>query len=172
VIFYEFIEVINFGDDTVDLSGWSITDLTSTRHIFPNDSIIMPYQYLVVFGGGSPLLPDVYWQTASSGALGLNNGGDTITLYDDQSQVIHQFAYGSLAGNDQSLALFPEGEGDEYVLHSGISSSAGALFSPGTNVSGDIALIENDMDDRTVVPELPTFLYMLGGGLSFLLKRR
>ena len=73
-------------------------------------------------------------QTASTGSLGLNNSGDTVTLSDgstDQAVV----AYGAEGGYDQSLTRDPDITGS-FVQHSTATGSGGALFSPGTQIDG------------------------------------
>lgn len=171
----EFIELLNYSDNETDISGWSLHDAVASRHVFPANTIISPYSYLVVFGGGSPQLPDVFWQTASSGSLSLNNTNETVSLYDPQGQLIDSVVYGSIGNNDQSIVLFPEGTGTEFVLHSELNEAQGALFSPGTSVDGRAALVMPEdelLPDNAVVPELSTLIY-LGAGLgSLLLKRR
>ena len=62
----EFIEILNFGDSTVNISDWYLTDSVATRHTFPTNTFLQPYSYLVVFGGGHVILPGINWQTASS----------------------------------------------------------------------------------------------------------
>ena len=64
-----------------DLAGFQLGDSVMVRHIFT--SLVMPTgSAVVVFGGGTPLLfPSwVVVQTASTGALGLDNGGDLLLL--------------------------------------------------------------------------------------------
>jgi len=73
-------------------------------------------------------------QTASSGGLGLNNSGDTVTLNDgvtDQDIV----TYASEAGDNQSLTRDPDISGS-FVKHTTATNSVGAAFSPGTRIDG------------------------------------
>jgi hypothetical protein len=74
-------------------------------------------------------------QTASSGSLGLNNGGDDLTL-SDGGTVQAAASYGSEGGNNQSLTRDPDGTASAFVLHTLASGSGGALYSPGTRVDG------------------------------------
>ncbi len=78
----EFVEIVNDSDDDIDVSGWTLSDAVSVRHTFPDGTIISARCAIVVFGGGTPTgaFGGVFVQTASSGRLELNNGGDTITL--------------------------------------------------------------------------------------------
>ncbi|MGE0267557.1 MAG: lamin tail domain-containing protein [Candidatus Omnitrophota bacterium] len=148
----EFIEVFNNGNQAVDLSGWTIRDLTDIRHVFPNNTILNPFNYLVVFGGGAPAIPDIDWQKSSTGSLSLNNTDETISLFHSDGALINQVSYGSLANNDQSIVRAPEGSGS-FVLHSSVSSR---LFSPGEP--------SNPAVQSTVVPEPSGFLSLLAGG--------
>ncbi|HQP09957.1 MAG TPA: lamin tail domain-containing protein [Candidatus Omnitrophota bacterium] len=176
----EFIEILNYNDSPADISGWSLADNGSTRHVFPSDTILSPYTFLVIFGGGEPQLADVNWQAASTGALSLNNTEETVSLFDADFQLIDRVVYGSIAGNDQSIVRFPDGVGTEFVLHSSLEGAGGALFSPGTNISGERSLAIVHEEDPTqdegfpsnpVVPELPAFVYFGAGWASLLLKR-
>ena len=181
----EFIEVLNNGSTSENISGWSLSDSVSVRHVFPNDTILLPYTFMAVFGGGSPEFSEVAWQTSSTGLLGLNNGGDMVSLWNTQNERMDQVTYGSIGGKDQSITLFPDGEEGEFVLHSELPESRGALFSPGTSVDTQLTLaslnLEEDIPgdfgegnplEQPVVPELPTLLYFtMGWGATFFRKR-
>jgi hypothetical protein len=92
---------------------------------------------VVVFGGGAPAgsFGGMVAQTASSGLLGLNNGGDTVTL-DDGAGPVATATYGSAGGFDQSLTLDPDVTGASFVQHTTATGSGGARFSPGTMIDG------------------------------------
>ena len=132
----EFIEIVNVSGADLDVSGWSISDAVQVRHTFPAGSMIPADCSAVVFGGGSPTgaFGGALVQTASDGALGFNNGGDTITLDDGGSSTL-EYVYGGEGGNDQSLTRDPDITG-AFVEHSTASASGGALFSPGTMLDG------------------------------------
>ena len=124
------------------------------------------------------MLPGIHWQVASTGSLGLNNEGDTITLFNAQSQLIDQVNYGSIGNADQSITLYPDGEGDEFVLHSTLEHAQGALFSPGRSVNSELVLVFEeegggvvDNNVNPVVPELPTLLYFAIGWSLVFIKR-
>ncbi len=134
----EFVEIVNTGGTDLDVSGWTLSDGVSVRHTFPANTIIPAGCNIVVFGGGTPTgtFGNAVVQTASSGQVGLNNGGDTITINDGTSDVV-TYAYGSEGGNDQSLTRDPDITGsDPLVQHSTATGSGGALFSPGTKIDG------------------------------------
>ncbi len=156
----EFVELLNYGNSSVNISGWSIKDAISTRHIFPTNTILSPYEYLVVFGGGSVNLPGAKWQLASSGGLSLNNTAETVTLVDGSLNLIDQVIYGSIASHDQSIVRSPEGAGALFVLHTSVPESQGRLFSPGTSASGQ------PLAETTTVPEWPTLVLLSFGLIS------
>jgi hypothetical protein len=76
----EFVEILNCGGTTVDLSGWTIADDTSMRHVF----------------------------TASGGGLGLANTGDVVYLRDGTGAIVDVHAYGSEGGKDQAMIRYPD----------------------------------------------------------------
>jgi predicted extracellular nuclease len=134
----EFVEIVNTTGEDVDISGWTLADGFSLRHTFPADTIVYNGCSIVVFGGGTPVgnFGNSVVQIASSGAIGLNNGGDDITL-SDGINTVNRVGYGSAGGDNQSLTLEPDVTGTPpYVKHSVATGSGGAQFSPGTKVDG------------------------------------
>ncbi|MCA9571180.1 MAG: lamin tail domain-containing protein, partial [Myxococcales bacterium] len=78
----EFVEIVNAGPTTVDTTGLTLSDAGLVRHVF-GSLALEPGEVVVVWGGGSPtcaLPAGVAQQLASTGGLGLNNGGDTVSL--------------------------------------------------------------------------------------------
>ena len=132
----EFVELVNVSAGDVDMSGWTLADGYSVRHTFPTGTVLSSGCAIVVFGGGTPTgsFGGSTVQIASTGMLGLNNGGDTITLNDGTSDVF-SYTYGSEGGHNQSVTLDPDLTGN-FVLHSTATGSGGALFSPGTKIDG------------------------------------
>lgn len=138
----EFVELVNPAGTDLDISGWTISDGVGVRHTFPANTILPAGEATVVFGGGTPTGPFgaatdlglVF--TASSGALGLNNTGDTVTVADALAQTIQQVTYGSEGGNDQSLTRDPDLTNSPFVLHSTADTVDGSLYSPGTRTLG------------------------------------
>lgn len=151
----EFIEIFNNGNGSVDLSSWTIRDLTDVRHIFPNNTVLNSLNYLVVFGGGSPNLPDIFWQKASTGTLSLNNTAETVSLFQSDGTLVDEVSYGTLANQDQSIVRTADGNGG-FVLHSSVSPN---LFSPGES--------SNPVVQTAAVPE-PASLISLLFGLNLL----
>lgn len=133
----EFVEVVNNSGSGIDISGWTLSDAFGVRHVFPSGSIVGGNCAVVVFGGETPTgaFGNALVQTASSGALGLNNGGDTVTLDSGSGSV--SVAYGGEGGSNESLTRDPDVTGDlPLAQHSGAAGSGGTLFSPGAQVTG------------------------------------
>lgn len=160
----EFVEILNYGASAVDLSGWRIRDAVFIRHILPAPTTLLPYEYMVIFGGGLPSLPGVNWQLASTGTLSLNNGGDTVSLLNTSDVIMNQVIYGGEGNNDQSLVRFPEGTGIGFVLHTS-PPQADALFSPGRSMDGEPFF-------PVAVPEPLTLVYFVLGGWGWWMKGR
>jgi len=134
----EFVEIVNASAVALDISGWTLADGFSVRHTFPPGSVIQSQCAVVVFGGGVPMgeFGRATVQTASGGSLGLNNGGDTVTINDGIEDVVST-GYGSEGGDNQSLTRDPDLFGPEpLVKHTIAAGSGGALYSPGTRVDG------------------------------------
>lgn len=159
----EFIELYNSMDSVLDLSGWTVADATRTRHVFPEGSLLAAGETLVVFGGGSPSLSQGIWQTASTGTLSLNNGGDSVFLSDAGGMLIEQVDYGSIAGFDESIVRSPETSGEEWVKHSSLDGSVGRTQSAGYLVNPPVRVV--------TVPE-PLTLCSVLTGLGLLIRRR
>ena len=134
----EFVEIVNNTGSDLDISSWTLSDAFGIRHIFPSNTVVPNQCSIVVFAGGSPAGAFGYSlvQTASSGSLGLNNTGDTVSLNDGfTNQAI--YTYGGEGGDNQSLTRDPDITGiDPLVKHTTATGSNGALFSPGTMIDG------------------------------------
>src|SRR6056297_3610583 len=122
----EFVEIVNNTGTDVDISGWTLADGVGVRHTFPAGSVLTDGCGIVVFGGGSPTggFGGMVVQTASTGFLGFNNGGDAVTLNDgttDQASV----SYGGEGGANQSLTRDPDITGAEPLVQHTSATGAG-----------------------------------------------
>ena len=135
----EFVELVNGGAST-DIGGWTLADSGSVRHVFPSPTIVSRGQAIVVFGGGDPSgdFGGALVQVASSGALGLNNSGDTVVLSDGEQEV--SVVYGGEAGDDTALTRDPDITG-LLVLHTEVQQDL--LYSPGVRNDGQTPFAES-----------------------------
>jgi hypothetical protein len=134
----EFVEVVNNTGKDFDISGWTLSDDDAPGITFPEGAILPDQCAVVVFGGGSPTgtFGDalVFTDDGSIGS-GLSNSGDVI-IFTDGATFQETASYGSEGGDNQSLTRNPDITGTDFVKHSTIPESGGALFSPGTQIDG------------------------------------
>jgi hypothetical protein len=141
----EFIEFYNSGPE-IDLAGYTISDVDAVRHTFPSGESLIPSNgVLVVFGGsyggaGDPVgnFGGAIVQVANGfeNRLNMNNSGDFMTISDPSGTPILTFDIEPLSNNpNESYTRNPDLIG-EFEQHSGIESSGGRLFSPGTKLDG------------------------------------
>ncbi len=136
----EFVEIVNFGSEPVDISGYTLADALQIRHVFPEGTILKPMRSAVVWGSGNPVGVFGGAQTfvADAGSLALNNSGDTLTFSAPYGQVMETKVFDATWGQ---APLGSRHRGNtlesEFVLHQDIPEANGAAFSPGTLPSGE-----------------------------------
>ncbi|MCC6621872.1 MAG: lamin tail domain-containing protein [Deltaproteobacteria bacterium] len=126
----EYVEIVNAGAAPAVLTGWSLSDSYGVRHVFGNGATIPPGGAMIVFAGGTPSLVagTTIVTKASTGALGLNDTGDTVKLADVDRLVVATVKYGSGVAKGQSWTR-------ERELDATATFSAAAP-SPGTKKDG------------------------------------
>jgi hypothetical protein len=133
----EFVELVNLGNASANLSGWTLSDSVSIRHTFAAGTRLAAGRALVVFGAASAIPPRLgNAVAASTGTLALNNTTDVVRLRTATGDIIAVVNYTSdLAARDGvSMNLSPEGTaGGHYVLHTSLSA---APASPGIRSNG------------------------------------
>jgi hypothetical protein len=135
----EFVELVSTSAQPVDLSGWFLADGFGTRFVFPSGAQLLPGRAVLVFGGGdSDLALDFFSVTGTEaffgGGLGLNNSGDSLTLYRADGSSSDAMTYGGEGAGDRSLVRATEGDPlAPFVVHPG-----DAPFSPGTRMDGTL----------------------------------
>ncbi|MFN2423595.1 MAG: lamin tail domain-containing protein [Cryomorphaceae bacterium] len=133
----EFVELYNDSVE-IDISGYTLSDASQVRHIFPEGTIVPSRGVVVVFGGGAPAgaFGGAIVQTATEGQLNLNNAGDELIVEDADGNVIATFDINPLDGNpNEGYTRNPDIFG-EFEKHSTIPEASGALYSPGTKLDG------------------------------------
>ena len=133
----EFVELVNKSGADLDMSGWELRDSTEMRHIFPAGTVVPVDCAIVVFGGGSVagLGGAAIYQVVNTQRLGLNNGGDAVSLYDNLGELVASVTYGAEGDNAQSLTRDEDVSGS-FAGHGESTGAEGSLFSPGTRVDG------------------------------------
>lgn len=92
----DWVEIYNSSSVSADLSGWQLVDNTSVMFTFPPGDTISGGGYRVVEVNNR-----------------LNNGGDKIFLYDNESNLIDSVSYnGSDVEEDVSIGRNPDGVGE------------------------------------------------------------
>ena len=136
----EYVELVNLSPDTIELTGWTLSDGVAVRHRFIVGDAITSSNAVVVDGGrafGSP--PNLpagvlsFDASESSAGLGLNNNGDTLIVRNGSGHLVERVVYSqSMLSNDSSLTRSPDWTGP-FVAHSAISTN---YVSPGTQPDG------------------------------------
>ncbi len=113
----EYLELVNFGTEAVDLAGWRIWDGTALRHVFYVSTLVPPSGAFLVYGGPlngfTPVL-DAGFEPASESTAGLalNNNGDTIAVYNAATNLVFRVVYpASLVAEGASLTRYPDRDG-------------------------------------------------------------
>ncbi|MFE4105654.1 lamin tail domain-containing protein [Almyronema epifaneia] len=152
----EFIELYNASGAAIDLSNWQLADgnliandtdgigsitgnSANPAYIFPPGTSLAAGEYAVIWIGDNTAdhqAPEAAIQVWLGSPSKLNNAGDDVWLYDDQSRIVDYIAYGSGsavnqappaalnlwtetyqsdlvgAGDGQSISLTPNGQDD------------------------------------------------------------
>jgi endonuclease/exonuclease/phosphatase family metal-dependent hydrolase len=132
----EAVELVNVGETTADLSGWTVSDAAQVRHTFAQGTTLAPGKAIAVYGGASAIPAGINAVAASTGALSLNNAGDAVVVKNAAGTVVDQFSYTSaLSGTDgvsmnRSPDTSPTGT---FVLHTKLSTLQSSI---GKRVNG------------------------------------
>ena len=132
----EVIELVNIGTGPADLSGWTLSDAVSVRHVFAAGTTLQPGKAIVVFGAPSGIPGGLTNAVAAStGQLNLSNSGDTVTMKDASSATKDSVTYDTtLSGIDGvSMNRSPDGTTGALMLHTALSVLSS---SPGNRASG------------------------------------
>jgi hypothetical protein len=131
---YEFIELINADDHTVDLSGFVIDQ--GITYAFPDGASIAAGEIIVIAKAAasySAALPGVQVLQWTSGDL--SNGGETLTLRDENANVIDTVTY------DDTPGVWPTGpdgvDGTSLsLLATNLDNNAVASWAASSGVGG------------------------------------
>lgn len=89
----EYLEIVNIGNNTIDISGWSFTQ--GIAYTFPQGTVIPATGFLVIAKSASAfqsvfgVAPSLVWVTPDA----LTNGGEDLELRDESGNVIDYVDY-------------------------------------------------------------------------------
>jgi competence protein ComEC len=87
----EYVVFRNDGDETLDLSGWTVSDEVDHTYTFPEGITLEPGETLTLHtGGGTDGDGHYYW---GSGRPIWNNGGDTVFVRTDEGTLVLEVSY-------------------------------------------------------------------------------
>ncbi len=87
----EYVVFENTGTDTLDLSGWMVSDEANHVYTFPSGASLAVGETVTLHtGSGEDTQTERYW--GSSSAI-WNNGGDTVTVTDDTGTLVTSKSY-------------------------------------------------------------------------------
>ncbi len=129
----EFLEFVNIGDSDLDISGWVISDETSDRHTFPSNTVLKPYQSIVIFDGGTPTGEFGGSIVQTAGNLSLNNTGETISVKDASGNLLIEESYSGITHESETRSPDLTGSFDD---HTTTDTEDASTFSPGTRADG------------------------------------
>ena len=106
----EFIEILNTGSETIDLSGMQLADFAATPYVFPAATSLGGGEYMVVARDSAAFT--AYYGPGINLAVGdfsgsLSNGGETVGLYTSSGVLIQSVAY----DDDVPWPTTPDGTG-------------------------------------------------------------
>ena len=142
----EWVEIVNVGPAPVDLSCYQLTDGSggTTNWRFGFTGTIAPGETRVVYGSDA-----VAWESAngfSTVGLSLNNGGDTVYLYDNvdgELTLVDEYTYESHAVvDDRAVGRTPDGGATWQVFdalnpYTGTAPPLGSGCAPSPGLSND-----------------------------------
>lgn len=157
----EFVEIVNVGPGSFDLSNATLEDANGEVFTFPAGTVVDELDAVVVFSNGTAVLDGSASGVApwcvnvtnratifvAGGSLSMNNSGDTVIVRDAGGTILDEYAYGTAANDDQSIVRNLELIGTDFVKHSTVGT--GELASPGS--MADITRFQIP-DGKTTIP--------------------
>ena len=94
----EWIEILNRGNEPVNLKRWQISDATATRHLLPSSDLVLAAGGYLLLSKDSSALNDARGAPpcaviSVSGFPSLNNGGDAMVLRDAEGRTVDSLTY-------------------------------------------------------------------------------
>ncbi|HEX5218499.1 MAG TPA: lamin tail domain-containing protein [Verrucomicrobiae bacterium] len=151
----EYIEIVNLNDAPMEFLGWSFSDSASFRHQFYDFFSVGASNTLVLYGGrknNEPAPPSIPGSSApfsdvNAGTSVLNNGADTINLYNLDSNLVVRVVYdASAVPNGVALTRYPTLSND-FVVHTSVVI---------TNASPGLQPDQRGYDQPVIIADPPT----------------
>lgn len=153
----EYLELVNFGDQPLDLFRWRMADAVGVRHVFFEPAQIGVSNAFILYGGPlNGFFPnlDVPFLSSSEGALALNNDGDTIAIYNADTNLVLRVVYGVTGvAAGASMTRYPDLNGP-FVAQSQVGD---LLVTPGRQFDGRLF---------SEPPAVPPLEIVVGGALQ------
>jgi hypothetical protein len=128
----EFVELVNVGGSSINLSGWTVWDATAVRHTFAEGTVLAPGKAVVVFGAASGIPSGQANAVATStGTLSLANTTDSVIVKNASGASVDAFTYASSLASADGVSMNRKPDataGAGFVLHNSfasLTSSAG-----------------------------------------------
>lgn len=132
----EFVEVLNTGTSSVDLSGWTISDSSQVRHTFESGTVLGAGKAIVVFGDAASIPVGLTNAVASSTATLSLHPSDSVALRDASGTLVDSHSWtADFATPGMSANRAIDGDGSAaFVAHTSVEP--GVIASPGTRADG------------------------------------
>ena len=134
----DWVELMNTGAETVDISGFELRDNSDDhRWRFPDESTIAAGELLIVDAKSSGLVYDDQTKAFAEGtfeaAIGIGSG-DSIRLYDKEGNLLDEYSWTEHASYEgdpakASYGRYPDGTG-EFRLTQETKGTANAYYAP------------------------------------------
>lgn len=134
----QFVEIVNTGSSSIDLTGYTLADEEGTVVYTFGAITLAPDVAAVVFGGGTPTGINGEVVTAPGG-LNLDDSGGTIELNDAAGARVDGATWGPEASAEQSVTRAP-GFTDPFEQHTLVGN--GSRYSPGASPDGNPLPVE------------------------------
>ena len=109
---YDFVEFYNPGGESVDLSGWGLSDKEAKpyKFTFPQGTAVAPGQRLTIYCDSTAGA-----ENTSIAPFGLSASGETLILTDAAGNKVTDITVDALA-SDTSYGRYPDGSADFFVM--------------------------------------------------------
>lgn len=106
----EFIEIYNNGSTDVDVAGWKLSEISGSDEKFYTISPTAGPLKATSENGSTIIPTNGFLVLYLSSSIALNNGGDTVKLYDNSSTLLDAHKYPAVVAG-KSVVRFPDGIG-------------------------------------------------------------